>query len=179
MKWRLRIFFERLIDYIQNLHVRLLRFFNWLILRPPLQGRNKFLRWISCLVLLVIDITPLPLLYECLGDVIKQKSRPLNDKEKELAIEVFHNSIPLHLISVDPASLIATSKSITGYVSFQTINYDDRITSHAFIHEMMHVWQYRKRGAAYMSESIWAQWWGGGYNYGGIEALKKTRRTGL
>ena len=30
-----------------------------------------------------------------------------------------------------------------------------------------------------MSESIWAQWWGGGYNYGGLEALIKHKDDGL
>ena len=57
-------------------------------------------------------------------------------------------------------------------MSFHTINFDTEIPDPILVHEMVHIWQYGQIGAAYISEAFWAQKWGGGYNYGGLEPLK-------
>lgn len=173
MIWRIRAFFLRLLDYILSLPHRFIRFITWMFWIPPLKGKNKLLRWISGLFFLGVDITPIPFLIECALDWVKLKTRSLNEHEKEIAKEVFGVSLPVHLIGVDPSSIPAKKKKTVAFVTFHTVNFDTKIPDPTFIHELVHIWQYRKYGAAYITESIWAQKWGGGYNYGGADELMK------
>ncbi|HZV68209.1 MAG TPA: hypothetical protein VFG10_01650 [Saprospiraceae bacterium] len=115
----------------------------------------------------------IPLIYETIFDLIKWKTRPLNATEKEILFSVFGDSIKYNLIGLDPRSIPVIKRKTVAYVSFHTINFDTDIQDSTLVHEMVHVWQYQKYGAAYISEAFWAQRWGGGYNYGGLEALQK------
>ncbi|MGB4847468.1 MAG: hypothetical protein WBP41_06080 [Saprospiraceae bacterium] len=124
------------------------------------------------LILLIVDISPLHLIYETILDLIKWKTRPLSDKEKEMLLSVFGKTIQYHLISIDPRSIPAIKRKTVAYVSFHTINFDTTISDPTLVHECVHIWQYQHHGAVYISESFWAQRWGGGYNYGGLEPLK-------
>jgi hypothetical protein len=80
---------------------------------------------------------------------------------------------------MDPASIPAKKKWTVAYTMLHTINYDGSIPNETFVHELVHVWQYRREGSLYISESIWAQKWGGGYNYGGIAELQQKQMKGL
>jgi len=142
-------------------------------------GKNKILRWLAAIFLLFIDITPLALLLETCMDILKVHTRPLKLHEKEIAISVFGKNIPLHLCGVDPASIPARKKITVAFTTLHTVNFDQSISDATFIHELVHIWQYRKYGSLYISESIWAQRWGGGYNYGGYEKLKLNLPLGL
>lgn len=124
------------------------------------------------LILLLVDISPVNLIYETLLELIKWKTRPLSEKEREILMSVFGNTIRYHLIGVDPGSIPAIKRRTVAYVSFHTINFDTSISDPTLVHESVHIWQYQKYGAVYISESFWAQQWGGGYNYGGLEPLK-------
>lgn len=97
----------------------------------------------------------------------------MNGREKELASSVFGAAISLHLISMDPDSIPVSMKKAAAYVSFHTINFHKGIPDQMLIHELVHIWQYERYGSAYITEAIWAQKWGGGYNYGGLEPLMK------
>ncbi|MBK9981275.1 MAG: hypothetical protein IPP15_02425 [Saprospiraceae bacterium] len=112
------------------------------------------------------------LIYETFLDLIKWETRPLSENEKEILKSVFGKTIQYHLISVDPRSIPAIKRKTVAYVSFHTINFDTAISDPTLVHESVHIWQYQKHGAVYISESFWAQRWGGGYNYGGLEPLK-------
>ena len=59
------------------------------------------------------------------------------------------------------------------YVSFYLINSWGPMRKSTFIHELMHVWQYEKTGAIYMLHALRAQHSTMGYNYGGVETLKR------
>ena len=179
MAWRFRVFFLRFLDYLIHIPAGVWRFVRWLIwIRHP-KGKNIFLRWFAGVILLLVDLTPIPFLLECFIDWIKIKTRPLNENEMRLAESVFHSSLPYNLIGVDPASVVVRKKQIIGYVTFHTLNFDRKITDNAFIHELVHIWQYRKHGSAYISESLWAQKWGGGYDYGGFNVIKEHVGAGL
>jgi hypothetical protein len=138
----------------------------------PVRGRNKFVRWLAGLILLILDLTPITLFYETILDWIKWKTRPLTVAEKEICVFVFGSTIDWNLVGLDPRSLPAIKKRTVAYVSFHTINFDSTLPDQTLVHELVHVWQYLQYGAAYISESYWAQKWGGGYNYGGLEPLK-------
>jgi len=108
---------------------------------------------------------------ETLLDLIKGKTRPMNPREQDLAVSVFGPRLPIQCIAIDPGSIPAKRKKTTAYVSFHTINFFKTIPDYILVHELVHIWQYKRYGSAYISESIWAQKWGGGYNYGGMELL--------
>lgn len=136
------------------------------------QGRHRMMRWVCGLVLLATDLLPLAWLYGTLLDLIKRKSRPLTVEELEVAGKVFGAAIPLHLITVDPQSRLVRQGMGTAYVSFFTINYWNMLPGHILVHELVHIWQYERYGSVYISEALWAQHWGGGYDYGGLEELR-------
>lgn len=170
--WRLKVFFLRLYDYIIHIPHRVLHLLKWLLMITPLRGRHKFQRWMAGFILLVLDIAPVALLFETILDWVKWKTRPLNEKEKEIGLFVFAKNLPMKIIGLDPHSIPAMKRMTIAYVSFHTINFDVAIPDATLVHEMVHIWQYSRYGAAYISEAFWAQKWGGGYNYGGLEPLR-------
>ena len=112
-------------------------------------------------------------MFETILDWIKWKTRPLNNREKEIAMVVFGKNFPLSLIGIDPHSSLFIRQKPVAYVSFHTINFKSVITDTILVHEMVHLWQYMRFGAVYISEAFWAQKWGSGYDYGGLEPLLK------
>ena len=72
---------------------------------------------------------------------------------------------------MDPSSWPVRRHHARAYVSFHSINFDQELPPHTFIHELVHIWQYEQYGSAYISEALWAQRWGGGYDYGGLDPL--------
>lgn len=130
------------------------------------------LRWLAGIILLAFDLTPLSLIYEILVVLLHSKVRLLSAHEMQQAHSVFGQTIPLHLVALNPDSLQVKRKKATAYVSFYTIHFYGSIPDSMLIHELVHIWQYQCYGSAYISEALWAQHLGGGYNYGGIEPLK-------
>ena len=173
MLWRIQQFAQRLWSFILRWPLGFWRWSLWLLWIKSPRGKHSFLRWFAGLLLLSIDLTPTVLIIETFLDLVKWKTRPLSLHEKAIALRVFEKHIPLHLIAFDPDSIPVTRKKTSAYVSFHTINSSPALQDHIFIHELVHVWQYHRFGSAYISESIWAQKWGGGYNYGGLELLQK------
>ncbi|MDZ4747210.1 MAG: hypothetical protein SH808_01895 [Saprospiraceae bacterium] len=176
MSWRLRMFGGRLLHFGWRWPDRFLRLSRWTIWIQSPRGKDSFIRWFIGLILLIVDLTPLSLFYETIMDLVKSKSRALSVFEISIAQSVFRKSLPLHLISMDPTSMPVRSKKASAYVSFHTINYDYALPPHTFIHELMHVWQYERNGSVYISEALWAQYRGGGYNYGGLDPLVQYSR---
>ncbi len=172
MAWRLQVFIFRLIDFVAHIPWRVYRLLRWLMWLSPIHGSHKFYRWSIGLIFLLIDITPIPVFLESIMDFLKTKTRPLSAKEKDIVQSLFGKSLPIQLLGIDPGSIPAKKKRTVAYVTYHTINYDKTIPDTTFVHELVHIWQYRKFGSIYISEAIWAQRWGGGYNYGGLDALK-------
>ena len=173
MWWRSKQFVQRMLSYILRWPIGLWRLILWLLWIKSPRGKHAFVRWVAGLVLLSFDLTPTILFIETLLDVVKWKTRPLSVLEKEMAKSVFGSQFPIQLIAFDPDSIPVKRSKTMAYVSFHTINASAHIPEYVFIHELVHIWQYHHNGSAYISEAIWAQKWGGGYNYGGIELLQK------
>lgn len=173
MNWRINIFGARLIHFLVDLPLRVWRLALWLLWIKSPRGKHSFYRWICGLILLVWDLTPIALLYVLIIDIIQKKSRPLSASEKDTARSVFGQVILLQVISLNPDSRAAKKNKTTAFVSFYTINFFNDLPPYLLIHELVHIWQYQKYGSTYISEAIWAQRWGGGYNYGGLEPLRK------
>lgn len=172
MHWRIRISGAGLLHFIATWPMRVWRLLLWVLWIQSPRGKHVMLRWLAGNLLLISDLIPLSLIYEILMVLLNSKMRLLNAHETQQAHSVFGESIPLHLVALNPASLQVKRKKATAYVSFNTINFYGSIPDSMLVHELVHVWQYQRYGSTYISEALWAQHWGGGYDYGGIEPLK-------
>ena len=179
MFWKIKVFVFRLWEYIIGWPHRLIQFLAWLLWIHRPKGKYILLRWIVGLVLKGIDLLPIPLIIETLMDVIKWKTRSMIADEIKIANSVFGNAINYSLVGMDPSSWPVKKGKAMAYATLHTINFEKSIPDHILVHEMTHIWQYRKHGSLYITESLYAQRWGGGYNYGGPEALKVNEGEGL
>lgn len=135
-------------------------------------------RWWVGLGFYLVDLLGIPEWYETTIDFVKWKTRPLTTREKALARSVFGDAIPLELVRVDESARIACRQWHLVYVSFFTINAWGEFHPEILIHELVHVWQYRRMGSIYIPLALHAQRTPAGYNYGGTEALRSCRETG-
>lgn len=178
MIWRLQMLVRRLLEFICRWPSS---FHRWLLWMPGLnvpEGKHWIWRWLAGVLLATVDLTPLPLCYETLLEWVKMRSRPLRPDEVELIRSIFGSALRTELITMDPDALPARRKTTTAYVSFHTIQFSGDLHPATLIHEGVHVWQYQHWGSIYISEALWAQHWGGGYNYGGTDRLAATLKTG-
>ena len=110
-------------------------------------------------------------LYEATITYFAPSSRPLSTRELALLKPYFGNSVPYDLIRIDERAHIGPRTGRFCYVSFHTINSWGRMSDATLVHEVVHVWQYTHRGAAYVPRALRAQRSEMKYNYGGLVAL--------
>jgi hypothetical protein len=137
-----------------------------------------FGKWLGTAVIQLLEVVGIGEIYETVADFIKFNSRELTGREKAMAQSVFGGSIDYNLVRVDERALIGPSWTKREYVSFHIINGWGGIDDETLIHEMTHVWQYTKMGAIYMPKAIGAQASKEGYDYGGLDELKKRQAAG-
>ena len=179
MFWKIKVFILRILEYILRLPYRFFKCITWLFFIDRPHGKWVAFRWIVGLALKVIDLTPVPIFIETLLDIIKWKTRPLTDAEKKVVEGVFGNTIWYSLVGMDPDSWPVKKGRAMAYVSLHTINFQKSIPDTTLVHEMTHVWQFKKHGSLYIIEALYAQRWGGGYDYGGIPALSQHHDKGI
>lgn len=162
--------------YISQLPVRAQRLFKHCLF--PLYKRNpndfpptSILEWIFDLWFYIIDMVGLPEIYQILMRFFKWNLRSLTDEESALAKSIFGDNIRLELIKIDDAARFGTRKVAAAYVSFNTINYFQKIRKEVFIHELVHIWQFQHFGSIYIARAIKAQRSKAGYDYGGLPNL--------
>lgn len=166
----------RLIRFLKNLPLRAYRILQHLIHGFQWVSKKRIPNitawWLDFLMLLA-DFAGVPEVYETLCDFVKWNTRPLSLTEQELASSVFGNSLQLKAIRLDERAFIGCRKRKIAYVSHFTINSWGKLNPQIFIHELVHVWQFQNLGSAYIPQALRAQLSPEGYNYGGVEALKK------
>ena len=123
-----------------------------------------------------LDLTGFFDLYEGLTNALFPSTRPLTPGELLVLRPVFKDSVPYDLIRVDERAYLGPSWARFFYVSFHTINAWGRMSDPTLVHEVVHVWQYTHRGAAYIPRALYAQTTPAGYNYGGLEELERHNR---
>ncbi|MBF2028325.1 MAG: S8 family serine peptidase [Oscillatoriales cyanobacterium C42_A2020_001] len=141
-----------------------------------------FLKWIGRNILYLAEAIGVAEIYETIADFIKFNTRPLTNRELEVARSVFGNSINYNLVRVDDYAIIGPSFSGRAYTSFHTINAaklksDGTFDDGTLVHELTHVWQYEQDGAIYIPDAIHAQSTEG-YEYGGLAGLQYRRSLG-
>lgn len=113
-----------------------------------------------------------------LNRLFKPGTRPLTVRETNLARSIFGAAVQYQNVRIDERARIGCRRYRFAYVGFQVINCWGQLSDPHFIHEMVHVWQYQRLGAVYIPRALWAQRTPEGYQYGGIEALRRAVETG-
>ena len=166
------------------------RFFAWFprrlvrVLRHFPEGVGVLLRgghpvfWWLELACYVADLFGVFDLYDGLSRLVKTSTRPLTPHELTLARGVYGTDINLEAVRIDNAARVACKHHRLCYVSFYTINSWGSMREATLVHELMHIWQYERFGAAYIPRALRAQQSAMGYNYGGTEWLLRERELG-
>ena len=124
------------------------------------------------------DRLRIPQLLMRINAVVKPNTRPMTREEVELARSVFGSYIDYQKVRLDTRAFIGCRHFGFAYVGFNVINCWGRLTPQHLIHELVHIWQYQSMGSVYIPRALWAQWFGGGYNYGGMAALQTAAENG-
>lgn len=189
---KLKGIFYRVIRWIRFLPARLKRLFSalwngvkslkpwslqWWASLGRLSTWKNFLSWLGETAIYILEAAGIGEVYETIVDILKFNTRELTAAEIAKAKLVFSNSIDYTLVRVDERGLIGPSWTKRAYVSFHTINAWGGLDDHTLIHELTHAWQYEKMGAIYMPLALHAQS-ADGYEYGGIDSLRKRQAEG-
>ena len=133
--------------------------------------------WIE-LGFLILDLFGLAELYESFMEFAKFNSRPLSPGEEAVARDVFGGSICYRRVRLDERAFLGPLQMAVCYVSGFHINSWGVMSDALLIHELVHVWQYQQLGLRYVPLALRAQFFGGGYDYGGAAALLAVCRAG-
>lgn len=130
-------------------------------------------RWLECGFAL-FDLLGIVDLYEAITALLPGV-RPLRAEEVRFLRTIFGDSIPYAWVRIDERAWIGPRFRNFCYVSFHTVNSWGPMHPAVLVHEMVHVWQYVHRGAAYIPRALRAQRSAMGYNYGGVAGLTAAR----
>ena len=121
----------------------------------------------------ILDLLGVFDLYAAISNTLTPSIRGLTEEEKHLLRPIFGDSVPWGLVRIDERAWVGPRWANLCYVSFYTINSWGPMPLHVLVHEMVHIWQYTRVGAAYIPRALAAQRTAMGYNYGGLGALEK------
>lgn len=122
----------------------------------------------------LLDIIGFFDLYEALTNTLTPGIRSLSARELHFLRPIFGDSVPWGLIRIDERAWVGPRWGNLCYVSFHTINSWGPMADHVLVHELVHVWQYTSKGAAYIPRALAAQRSVMGYDYGGLEPLQRS-----
>ncbi len=155
------------------------------ILMHPIRGVSKIdsvrsiLFWWLEWAILVLDLIGWAEMYQLVILWTRRSVRGLSDRELSLARSILKEDfVDWDMILINPGAFIITAQYKIAYVSFEIINYWGQIRDDTFIHELIHIWQYRRYGSVYIVRALRAQFSEAKYDYGGIYGLLEFYRSG-
>ncbi len=173
--WKIDGTVNGIFRWLYLLPIRIIR-----VLKHPFNLKEQgILQWLLEWPLLVLDLSGLFDLYEILCTWCKWHTKPLTQRQRELAKRVFGSSMNLDAVRIDYRARIGTRRGKMAYVSFATINCFESMRDPHLIHELVHIWQYERVGAVYIVRAILAQLSEKGYDYGGKIGLLANKDRGL
>jgi hypothetical protein len=146
-----------------NFPKRLFRLFFYFTM--PFYKRQAGHSLVRSFPLLLLDVIFFFDIYEIFSSKIKHNTRKLTEEEIEKGKTIFGETLNFDIIKIDEKATIVTKDKGIIYVGFNTINSWGPLREDIFIHELVHVWQYQKFGAGYISNALKAQVSKEGYNY--------------
>lgn len=154
-------------------HLLWRRYYREVQYQVPRRFHIFVLWWVECL-LLILEWFGIGECYDILTCAIKGRStRPLDAGEYKLAAGFFGPLPVLRKVRVDDRARMGTGRWATAYVSCYTINSRGRPVDAVLIHELVHVIQYHQYGLRYITRALYGQFWGHGYDYGGVGGLER------
>jgi hypothetical protein len=159
--------FLRIVFALKQTPARLFRLFSYIF--------NPFYHWknggslVRTFPILLADSFFILDFYEIFMGIYKNNTRPLTEREILRGKEVFDDSIDYQAIRLDERAKWMTLSQGVIYVSGNTINSWGKMSDDVLIHELVHVWQYQKFGAGYITCALKAQKSKSGYNYADTE----------
>ena len=127
--------------------------------------------WMVFCVLVIFDLLAIPEVLEILHELVKWKLKDLSHREAKLLDEVFAGKLSLEGIRLDAQAVLGPKQWGIAYVSFHTINSYGPISLRLLIHELVHIWQYKRFGSYYIIKALKAQNSKETYNYRSINDL--------
>ena len=116
--------------------------------------------------------------YEIASNLLSPRLRPLSPAEVLLLRPIFGGGLPYDLVRIDERAWVGPRTGRFCYVGFLTINSWGPIGAPTLVHEIVHVWQYQRVGAAYIPRALHAQRTAAGYDYGGLAGLAAAATLG-
>lgn len=132
---------------------------------------SGLVEWVLDFGFYIMDIFCVPDVFEIIIVWVQPNIRLLNEVEKELVVRYFGTSIHPDNVRINARMHRRIRLLALAFVSFNTIHFDEKISTPVFIHEMVHVWQYQRFGSVYIFRALKAQRSSEGYDYGGPEVL--------
>jgi hypothetical protein len=134
--------------------------------------------WLLECFFLVLDVLCVPDLLMLIDRLVKPRRRALTRREIELARSVFGDYMDYRKVRVDSNAHLGPRQFGFAYVGFHVVKSWGELSEPVLIHELVHVWQYSRFGSVYIPRALWAQHFGGGYDYGGEAALLRVYERG-
>jgi hypothetical protein len=178
MAWRWKVIGRWLGEFIVLWPLRLISLLRWLLWIDRPVGRHRLIRWMAGLACGVADLAPLAWVAESVFLLAGRDRRVLDHQEMAVARKVFGQGLDPSAIVIAGRSRLARQAGAAAFVSFHTIHAHVPITEGLLVHELVHCRQYRAFGSRYIPEALWAQQWGGGYDFGGTAGLLAKRGAG-
>jgi hypothetical protein len=174
------------VDVFKFLPIRLSRIGKhlWYFLKRMVKHPRSILEfqenlfWLAELFCYFVDVFGLGEIYESLADIVKFNTRPLLPAEVEKVEQIFGKTLNTNRIRIDESAFLGPRTKHFAYVSFYTINYWGDLSDDMFIHELVHIWQYKQLGSVYIPRALKAQFSSEGYDYGGLANLVLAIRSG-
>lgn len=102
---------------------------------------------------------------------LKPWHRKLTEREIKMASAVFGEALQYRKILIDSRSIVCRHKTIEAFVTFEIINYRQKLDDAVLMHELVHVWQFQHFGAIYLALAWRAHRAERVYDYGGEYGL--------
>ena len=134
---------------------------------------NRILTWHLTLFIFLLELIGIGEIYETFNDFFKFNTRALTEREISIAKSIYGNQINYRRVRLDAYAFLGPRQQNIYYVSFYLINSWGSMSDPLLIHELVHIWQYEQMGAVYMPRALVAQASSVGYDYGGVNGLKK------
>lgn len=178
MSWRRRMVTRWGREYVRSLPHRCISAARWTFWLDYPRGRHQVLRWWVGWLCALADLTPLAWLGESAFLLLCRHCRPLDAREARLVRLVFENALAPESVVLAQPSMLASRFRALAFVTFHSIHAARPPDEDIFVHELMHILQYRVFGSRYIPEALWAQRWGGGYSPGNPESIRERYALG-